>query len=398
MKTVPALLLLCFFIPTPPTHGQPLEGSFPFGGVSRDYMVHLPGSYDESATYPLVIYLHAYGRSAQLGMDYTQLHLTADTSGYIVAYPNAAPNWNSGIGDNPYFGTPDHDDIGFIDALIDTLRGRYSIDNSRVYACGYSNGGFMAYRLACELGHRIAAIASVGAVLSGSIAAQCNPVRPVPVLHIHGTGDFVVPPGGNDHWPSVRQTLDHWITENSCTRADSVTVADTDPGDGCTVMKFTYSNCANSSIIEYYRVLGGGHTWPGAGPIGVPAGNTTHDIDANAVILSFFDQFTNLLTDISDERTDAVPMRFSLEQNFPNPFNPTTTIHLTLPRPMTASLTVTDALGREVWRSAGTDGTQPWRAGRHSAVFDGKKLPSGMYFYRLETEEAVLVKKMMLLK
>jgi polyhydroxybutyrate depolymerase len=398
MKTFAAILLLCFIVLTVPSHGQPYKGNITFGGETRDYMVYLPGSYNESAEFPLVIYLHAYGRTAQQGMDYSQLHVAAETSGYIAAYPSAAPNWNSGISDNPYFSTPDHDDVGFIDVLIDTLRGRYSIDNSRVYACGFSNGGFMAYRLACELGHRIAAVASVGGVHSNTIAAGCNPVRTVPVLHIHGTGDFVVPPDGNEHWPSVDQTLDYWTTRNNCAQADSVALADTDPGDGCTVTRYTYRNSSGITGVEYYRILGGGHTWPGAGPIGVPLGNTNHDIDANAVILSFFDDITNPLTDIGETGNQHVPKDYSLEQNYPNPFTASTTIRFALPKPMTASLIVTDALGREVWRAAASDGEE-WRpAGRHSVMFDGSGLPSGMYFYRLETDKTVPARKMLLLK
>ena len=395
MKTFPALLVLCFALLAVPSHAQLHQGSFTFDGETREYMVYLPGSYDGSSDAPLVISLHCYAWTAQQWMDYSQLHLAADASGYIVAYPSAIPDWNSGIGENPYFPTPQHDDVGFIEALIDTLRQHYSIDNSRVFACGFSNGGFMSYRLACDLSHRIAAIASVAGVLPNSIAAGCNPIRTVPVLHIHGSGDFVVPVDGNAHWPSVSQTLDHWISRNNCTQADSTAIANSDPNDGCTVMRFSYTNCEQSSDIEYYRVDGGGHTWPGAGPGGVPLGNTTHDIDANAVILSFFDGITNPLADMAEDMGAVMPTQCSLQQNYPNPFNPTTTISYELPRSMEVRLIVTDALGREVWTAGGR---KLEAGGKYSVVFDASGMPSGVYFYRLVTEDAVLVKKMVLMK
>ena len=139
---------------------------------------------------PLVIYLHGYGWTAEQDMNYTRLYEVADTTGYIVVYPSGAPYWNSGISDNPDLATSDVDDVGFINALIDTLSAQYSIDFERVYACGYSNGGFMSYKLACQLSNRIAAIASVGGVMPNSLMKNCNPLRTMPILEIHGTNDW----------------------------------------------------------------------------------------------------------------------------------------------------------------------------------------------------------------
>ncbi len=124
---------------------------FDFEGLDRHYMVFLPQNYTGTINFPLVIYLHSYGWNAQKGMNYTSLNQVADTNDFIVVYPYGRGNWNSGIEDNPAWPTPDFNDVGFIDALIDTLSNNYSIDPERIYAAGYSNGGFMAYRLACQL-------------------------------------------------------------------------------------------------------------------------------------------------------------------------------------------------------------------------------------------------------
>ncbi|MBI2429898.1 MAG: T9SS type A sorting domain-containing protein, partial [Ignavibacteriales bacterium] len=85
---------------------------------------------------------------------------------------------------------------------------------------------------------------------------------------------------------------------------------------------------------------------------------------------------------------------FRLEQNYPNPFNPSTTIRYQLQKPGIVHLIIVDALGREVARLA--DGYQT--SGLHQALFDGKSLASGLYFYRLSADGKVSVRKMALIK
>ena len=292
MKTARMLVIMVFvillFVSQSILHAQIQTDSFEFEGRLRNYMVYLPNNYTGSTNFPLVIYLHCYGWTAQQGMNYTMLNQVADASDFIVVYPSAIPNWNSGIGDNPSWPTPNVDDVGFINALIDTMSNNYSIDLERVYACGYSNGGVMSYKLACQLSHRIAAIASVGGVISTSTAESCNPVRTVPILQIHGTSDPWVPINGSTGWYSVDQTLSYWTSFNDCVQVDTTILPDLDPTDGCTVEKVSYTNCSDNSNVVYYKVNNGGHTWPGAGPAGYPAGNTNQDINAGVEIWNFF--------------------------------------------------------------------------------------------------------------
>ena len=268
------------------------QGNFEFEGVNRTYMVFLPENYSGTTDFPLVIFLHPYGFTAQQGMDYSNFNQVADTADFLVVYPNAIPNWNSGIGENPDWPAPDVNDVGFIDALIDTLNYQYSIDLEKVYVCGFSNGGFMSYRLACELGHRFAAIASVAGVISMNQAANCEPSNTMPVLHIHGTEDAVVPiNGGATGWHSVDETLSFWIDYNNCMEVDTITLPDIDPTDGCTVEKISYTNCTDNSNVIYYKVINGGHTWPGAGESGLQLGNTNQDINASTEIWNFFKNY-----------------------------------------------------------------------------------------------------------
>lgn len=378
------------------SYAQIETGSFDFEGHHRNYMVYLPNNYPGTINFPLVIYLHSYGWTAQQGMNYTLLHQVADTSGFIVVYPSAINNWNSGIGEGAGWQTPDVDDVGFINALIDTLSNHYSINLERIYACGFSNGGFMSYKLACQLSHRIAAIASVGGVISSGTADNCNPQHTMPVLQIHGTADGIVSLlYGTTDWYSVDQTLSYWTYVNGCVQVNTVLLPDLDPTDGCTVKKITYSNCSDESNVIFYKVINGGHSWPGAAADYSWAGNKTNDINAGVEILNFFNNY-ELVTSI-EPTPSSTPGEFCLFQNYPNPFNTETAILYQLPELLNVKLVIYNLLGQSI--AILKDEEQP--AGNYSVQWDGKddtgkQFHSGVYLYRLETMEFSEVKKLTL--
>jgi polyhydroxybutyrate depolymerase len=222
-------------------------------------------------------------------MVYANMNAVADTAGFVVVYPDAVgKRWNSGISDNPRWPTLEVDDVGFIDALIDTLQKEYSIDLKRVYVCGMSNGGFMSFKLSCELSHRVCAAASVTGVISQSTALKCLPSRAVPILHIHGTADRTVPFNGTFGWYSAEQTIDHWANLHGCFRSDTTSVPDKDLLDGCTATKITYTDVLGNARVILCQVVGGGHTWPGSAFDLRGAGNTNRDINASEEIWRFF--------------------------------------------------------------------------------------------------------------
>ncbi|MCB9248770.1 MAG: hypothetical protein H6613_09605 [Ignavibacteriales bacterium] len=125
-------------------------------------------------------------------MDYSKMNEVADTAGFIVVYPNAVLTaWSCGINL-----TAGHvNDVGFIDALLDTLANNYSIDEERIYCCGFSLGGFMSHRLACQLSNRIAAIADVAGSIAQDFTTNITTAHPMPVLKFHGT-DQIIPYDG----------------------------------------------------------------------------------------------------------------------------------------------------------------------------------------------------------
>ncbi len=98
--------------------------------------------------------------------------------------------------------------------------------------------------------------------------------------------------------------------------------------------------------------------------------------------------------DIKDDDPSPLPVRFTLKQNYPNPFNPQTTFTFSLPVAAHANLSIYNILGQKVV----TVLDEKVSAGEHSISFDASDLPTGIYFYRLSTENATSTKKMVLIK
>ena len=272
----------------PPSKGILGRRTMQIQGVLRGCLIYVPRAAKVPA--PVVFNLHGYGSYAAMQMEHSGMNAVADTAGFIVVYPNAFEHkWNSGIADNPLWPTPAVDDVGFIDALIDTLATQFSIDLERIYVCGMSNGGFMSYRLACRLSHRIRGAASVAGTLSRATALDCDPERPIPLLHIHGTADATVPYDGAPGWCSAEESAKRWANLNECVRSDTTELIDSDPSDGCTITKIDCVDSSGNADVVFYRVNGGGHTWPGATREDPGAGATSRDLNASEEIWRFFE-------------------------------------------------------------------------------------------------------------
>ncbi len=255
--------------------------------LSRTFLVHLPPSYGTQFQ-PVVINYHGYDNTAQRTAQHTNMGAVADKAGFILVFPQALdspPSWDAGIG---HFGpTGDADDVQFTRDLISYLENNYCVDTHRIYLTGYSEGGGMVYRLACELSQQIAAFATVEGAFY-HVPGGCNPSRPVPFLEIHGQADQLAPYGGNPGagMASVQTILNLWLGIDRCQSTNKVIFQKAD------VTGIEWPNCAAGTVVEHYRISDGGHTWPGSSP--EPSlGFTTQTIDANVVIWNFFSQFTN---------------------------------------------------------------------------------------------------------
>jgi polyhydroxybutyrate depolymerase len=207
----------------------------------------------------------------------------SDAEGFIAVHPEgsgAAQSWNGGVccGNAT---DQNIDDVGFVEVMLDALSADLCIDQSRIFATGMSNGGFLAHRLACELSDRIAAIAPVAGVIG---VDDCNPSRSVPVMQFHGTADTLVPWNGSavTNYPSVNDTVADWASRNGCSTTRSQTLA-----TGDTTCE-TYDGCPVGGAVTLCTVDGGGHSWPGGTDIGL--GKTTNAISATDMMWAFFAQ------------------------------------------------------------------------------------------------------------
>ncbi|MDB5282206.1 MAG: hypothetical protein JWO06_1281 [Bacteroidota bacterium] len=288
------IALLCFI--SADLAGQSTSYSFTYGGISRSYLVYLPTNFNSSTSLPLVLNLHGLGSNGQQQELYTLFDDLADTARCVVVYPEGINGqWNVVVNctgsNSPCTGI---DDVGFISALIDTIHKNYNIDLSRVYSTGMSDGGFMTFRLACELSCRIAAGAAVTGLLQEAypLYPQCNPTRKMPMMQFHGTADSTVPYTNSPPYASVANTTTRWKAIDACPSTAVVTnLPDINNSDGCTATENYYGVCGDSTLFVQYTINGGGHTWPDANPL-ANIGVTNRDINANSLIWNFFKHYS----------------------------------------------------------------------------------------------------------
>lgn len=262
--------------------------SFIYGGIYRNYRIYTPSIYNGNTAVPLVFNLHGYGSSNSDQEIYGDFRPIADTANFILVHPNGTFDGNNKRFWNT-FGGSNVDDIGFISALIDTISKIYNIDTNCIYSTGMSNGGFMSYHLACFLSNRIAAIASVTGSMSHAYFNSCMPTKPTPVMQIHGTLDGTVPYLGNFAFVHIDTLVKYWVNFNNCNTSPMYTLLpDVVPTDGCIAEHFVYQNGTNNSSVELYKIISGGHSWPGA-PININI--TNMDFSASKEIWRFFRQY-----------------------------------------------------------------------------------------------------------
>ncbi|MBK9152588.1 MAG: T9SS type A sorting domain-containing protein [Saprospiraceae bacterium] len=288
---------------------QTITGSIQHKGLNRSYRLRLPAGHNTQQSIPLVFNLHGFTSNATQQELYSGMNAVADTARFAVCYPNGvATSWNVGW----TFGST-ADDVGFISALIDDLVSKYNFDTRRIYACGMSNGGFMSFRLACELSNKIAAVASVtGSVAPGRLMS-CNPGRPVPVMAVHGTADDVVLYNGSAINLPIEQVVRFWVEHNQCSEEyDFFAFPDINTTDNSTAESYSYTDCDEDAEVLFIKINGGGHTWPGTV---VNNGVVNRDINASLEIWKFFRKFR--LQDVSD--VADMQEAGHLIRAFPNP-------------------------------------------------------------------------------
>lgn len=279
--------------------------------LRRNYLVHVPPQAAAGRPLPVMLAFHGGGSNAEVMRSYTRMDAAADRDGYIAVYPNGSSGlqgrfltWNAGNCCGPAAALQ-VDDVGFALAVLDDLAVRTPIDASRVYATGLSNGAMMAYRLAAEASHRIAAVAGVAGAMS---LARFAPAHPVPVLHVHSAQDHIARFDGGFgpprtiadtrmfHTP-VEEALRRWLDHDGCPLKPAVVetiegVKGT-PDEAHSAIRRVYRPCRDKVEVVLLQIHGAGHVWPGGVRDYNPQllGTGTAVVDANAEIWRFVSRF-----------------------------------------------------------------------------------------------------------
>jgi polyhydroxybutyrate depolymerase len=255
------------------------------GGTTRTYIVYRPAVLPASA--PLVVMLHGgYGSASQAEKSY-HWDAEADAGHFLVAYPDGLDRaWNTGGGCCGTPGRTGADDVGFITAMVSAIARALPVDARRVYATGISNGGIMAYTLAC----RTTVFAAIGPD-SATELGRCPHPAPASVIAVHGTADQNIPYNGGPgdgtaliDGPPVPAVNAAWRAVDQCAPpVASVSGPVTD----------SVAKCPAGRAVELVTIAGAGHQWPGATAkpalqklLGLDPPSTA--LDATAVIWRFF--------------------------------------------------------------------------------------------------------------
>ena len=253
--------------------------AFKHNNAERKYLLHVPQNLTDNA--PLVLLLHGYRADAR---DYTELGMNrlADVNGFAVCYPQGAddlegiPHWNARLKISKT------DDIGFLSALASHLQAQHSLNDSKTFVCGISNGGFMSYTLVAEKPDVFKAAASVIGTMSGHTWENRDSIRPVPILQVSSLHDEVIPydgsmakDGGWGGAPNQDLIMEFWRKLNKTKTEEVIKLSSKTTGHH-------YKAGVNGNEVWHYKIREFGHSIPGEREM---------DISVAELIWKFFSKF-----------------------------------------------------------------------------------------------------------
>lgn len=236
----------------------------PLGGM-RPAEVTLPTGFDNSREVPLIIALHGYGGNKDSVGRYFSLKRNVDARDFILVSPEGKTDT---FGSKFWNATPECcdgfksgvDDAGYLRGVIEEAMTRFRIDRGKIYIAGYSNGGFMAYRMACDSADYVTGIF----VLAGGTYKDetlCQPAQPVQILHLHGTSDQTIRYNGGSAYPTAPQhpgaleSVETWAAYNGCMPAPVMLDAtDVDAVTVETASVTGFQGCPSDGAVELWTL------------------------------------------------------------------------------------------------------------------------------------------------
>lgn len=220
-------------------------------GLKRDYILSVPRGAKQRDRLPLILVFHGYKEDAERIRQHSQL----DKADAVVAFMD-------GVGEAwapaPYAETSGEQDLAFVDDVLDQLEGEYSIDRTRIFAAGFSNGGGFAGFVGCQRPQEFSGVATVAGAFYQRVAAGCSSI-PMKHVDFHGTADPIISYGGGERhetvYNSAPEMLEEAAVRNHCAgRREDVELSHT-------VTKLSWDDC--DAALSHYRIEGGPHVWPG---------------------------------------------------------------------------------------------------------------------------------------
>ena len=268
---------------------------FDHDGIDRQYIYYEPTELNEQL--PLVFVMHGFTGDANDIKNYSKMNDFADQYGFAVCYPRGTVDsggnrfWNVGYA---FHQNETVNDVDFLTELAVYLQDTQALNPDYTFATGMSNGGEMCYMLACQAYDTFKAVAPVAGMILQVILDECDESPAIPIFEIHGSQDNVTPlsgdPNNNDGWgayPSIQSTINYFAEKNECTMVVNGLVPNIDTSDNSFIESEKHLNGINENEVWYYKVVGGGHDWPGAwGNMDIEAGEEAwlffqNYIDAN---------------------------------------------------------------------------------------------------------------------
>lgn len=290
LKTLLYIIALCTTLALS-VQAQDVEDTLMIYARNRFYKTHLPLGYDFQKQYPVVFVFHGGLGNPDLTERQTGFSKKADEEGFIVVYPYGTGSfdkklltWNTwdccGYADKKNI-----NDVDFIKSVIAEIKTKYNVDEKRIYAAGLSNGGMMCYLLACELPQYFAAVAPVAATMFDTVS--CKNDDEVSLIIFNSIDDQHIPYNGGVGEQSlveveklpVETVVSLWVKKYNGFLMNK--------SESSSFQKTSYKN-NNGTEIVLYKMLSGGHSWPGGEKIRLFADNPVKNISATDLIWEFF--------------------------------------------------------------------------------------------------------------